>query len=185
MDKEKLVQIFQTMSDEKIEKILKFVESLSQNPPVNGAQAATPPAQLVNGAQAATPPVQTLPVQSEQTTLTPIQTPTPAEQTTAQIQEQSAQGIVQTADQTIQTTEVSAVQNLPPVEQTAGTNTARIVGFKLVKKTMSSKGITYEKWYAVKGNDTIYVGSDPGAAKEKIQKWLSKRSGLKVKIQES
>lgn len=74
------------------------------------------------------------------------------EQTPAQTEQAAAQMAVQSRDQA-------------PV----------VLGFRLVQKTTRTAGKAYVKWYAVKGNAVVYVGSDAAIAESKIAAYLEKR----------
>jgi len=49
-----------------------------------------------------------------------------------------------------------------------------IMGFRLTQKVTRTHGKSYTKWYAVKGSDIVYIGTDLSKAEEKIKVWMGK-----------
>ena len=51
-----------------------------------------------------------------------------------------------------------------------------ILGFRLTQKVTRTHGKAYQKWYAVKGSEIIYIGANPDKAEEKIKVWMGNKN---------
>lgn len=73
-------------------------------------------------------------------------------------------GMVRTAEQT------------PGQTAEATREATHVLGYRLTRKMTSTKGRSYERWYARKGDVWIYLGADTQGAEAKIRAWLSKHA---------